>query len=250
VAVIDNLVAYWSLEEASGTRDDAHAANDLTDNNTVTSGTGKVATAASFTAANSESLTRADTDALSMGDIDFSFAFWVNLSTTLTQGIVSKWNGSNLEYDLRLQGGTGFRFYISSADAFVNLTNVDATDFGVPSTATWYFVVARHDATANTIDIGVNGGTQTSAAYAAGGYNSTSTFALGVDADGYLDGLLDEVGIWKKKLSAPEIAWLYNAGAGRSYADIVAEATPAASSMGYLRPNKLRPRIFAPGLGR
>ena len=40
---IDSLQGFWELlEEASGTRVDAHGANDLTDNNTVLQGTGKV----------------------------------------------------------------------------------------------------------------------------------------------------------------------------------------------------------------
>lgn len=33
--LLDGLVAWWDLEEASGARIDAHGAFDLTDNNTV-----------------------------------------------------------------------------------------------------------------------------------------------------------------------------------------------------------------------
>lgn len=228
MAVLDNLVAYWSLEEASGTRNDAHGTSHLTDNNTVTSATGKVGTAADFELSNAEYLEVADNAALSMGDIDFSIACWVNLeSKAAPMVIVSKYQGSNLEYQLNYDnGGDVFRFFVASGASFANATSVPTTDFGAPSTSTWYFVTARHDATANTIDIGVNAGTQTSAAYTFGSWDSGSFLRLGGNPDNqWWDGLIDEVGIWKKKLTADEITWLYNAGAGRSYADIVAAAS-------------------------
>ena len=47
-----NLIAYWKLGEASGTRSDSKGSNNLTDNNTVTSAAGKWGTAGQFTAAN------------------------------------------------------------------------------------------------------------------------------------------------------------------------------------------------------
>jgi hypothetical protein len=37
--------------------------------------------------------------------------------------------------------------------------------------------------------------------------------------DFYTDGLIDQVGIWKRKLTSDEITYLYNSGNGRSYAD-------------------------------
>ena len=78
---LSGLIAYWTLDEASGTRVDAHGNNDLSDNNTVTSTTGKVGDAAAFATANSEYLSRADNADLSVGNIDFTFDLWLNLST-------------------------------------------------------------------------------------------------------------------------------------------------------------------------
>src|SRR6056300_304684 len=49
-----DLVSFWKLDEASGTRVDAFGSNDLTDNNTVGQGTGTVyANAADFERSNS-----------------------------------------------------------------------------------------------------------------------------------------------------------------------------------------------------
>ena len=47
------------------------------------------------------------------------------------------------------------------------------------------------------------------------------------DASWYHKGSLDEFCIYKRVLSADEISWLYNAGAGRTYADLT-EGQPAA----------------------
>jgi hypothetical protein len=54
-------------------------------------------------------------------------------------------------------------------------------------------------------------------------YDSDAGFSFGAHADGQtpLDGLLDDIGVWKRKLSDTEVTWLYNSGAGRSYAEIV-----------------------------
>ena len=54
MALTDNLIAFWQLEEASGVRYDSEGSNNLTDNNTVTSATGVVGDAAQFTRSNSE----------------------------------------------------------------------------------------------------------------------------------------------------------------------------------------------------
>jgi len=91
MALTDNLISFWGLEETSGTRVDAHGTNNLTDNNTVTSATGKVGTAGQFTNANSEYLSITDNASLSTGDIDFSAQAWVYFDSFGTQrGIINK----------------------------------------------------------------------------------------------------------------------------------------------------------------
>ena len=42
MALTDSIVAYWKLEEASGSRADVVGGNTLTDNNTVTGNPGKL----------------------------------------------------------------------------------------------------------------------------------------------------------------------------------------------------------------
>src|SRR5678815_5281605 len=99
MALTDSLIAFWELEEASGTRVDAHGANDLSDNATVTSAAGKVGTAADFEVGNSEFLSIVDNPDLSVADIDFTWCAWVNSeSLDTTRYILSKGTSSDHSY--------------------------------------------------------------------------------------------------------------------------------------------------------
>lgn len=214
------LVGYWKLDEASGTRNDSGGTNHLTDNNTVTQAAGKVANAAQFTAANSEYLSVADSAALSTGDIDFTICAWVYLdSKSSSRLIVSKGTlatAAATEYWVdHLASTDRFRFGVSTGAA---LATVSADVLGAPSLATWYFVVAWHDSVGNTINISVNNGAANSAAHSAGVQDSTQPFQIGAAAgpSGFMDGRVDEVGVWKKVLTAAERTLMYNGGSGRT----------------------------------
>jgi hypothetical protein len=211
-------VAYWKLGEASGSRADSTGwGNTLTDVNTVTQAAGKVGNAAQFTRVNAESLTLADNVDLSTGNISFGIACWVYLDTKATQqGILVKWGGAGLrEYYLEYNSGADrFRFHVSNdgtADAVVI-----ANALGSPSVGTWYFIVCWHDADADTINIQVNDGTVNSTAHATGVFDSTWNFAIGNLVGLFLDGRVDEAGVYKPFPTAAERTWLYNGGSGRS----------------------------------
>ena len=230
MALTDNLISFWELEEASGTRVDSVTAtgNDLTDNNTVLSATGKVGNAADFELANSEYLSRADNASVSMGDIDFTITAWVNMeSKTEQHPIVSHYDATRDQraYQLRYRDEIDrFDFFVDPVGTGSLAARVAADNLGSPSVATWYFVVAWHDATADTINIQVNDGTVNSAAHLTGVLDSTSAFQIGAQSapSDFWDGLIDQVGLWKRVLTAGERTQLYNSGNGLSYAQMQA----------------------------
>lgn len=226
MALADNLISYWSLEEASGTRVDSHTGgNDLTDNNTVTQNTGKVGSCAQLTSANTEYLSRADNASLSTGDIDFTVTAWVYLDS-LGKYHMAVVKGSdagaatNLEYAL----------YVSDANrpvfALANATINNVTWGSSLSISTWYFLVGWHDSVANTNNVVVDAGTPVSNSYSGGVHDTAVAFAIGSDtvAGRYVNGRVDEVGFWKRVLTSQERTDLYNAGAGLSYAGITGGA--------------------------
>jgi hypothetical protein len=220
--LLTSLISYWKLEEASGTRADAVTAsgNDLTDNNTVTQNPGIIANAAQFTRVNTEYLSHADNASLSTGDIDYTVAAWVYLdSKPGNMGVIAKDSGgANREYVLQYTNAS-VRFVFTVLDtAGSTIGLVTANTFGAPATATWYLVIAWHDSVNNVVGISVNAGTADTAVTTGVPADKTATFYIGADqAVSNWDGRIDEVGFWKKVLTATERTTLYNGGVGRTY---------------------------------
>lgn len=230
--LLNNLVAYWPLNEASGDALDAHTnALHLTDVNTVTSAAGKVyATARQYTAANSEYHQRADDAYLSLGDTDFTFTAWCYLDSKLAldMPIVSKYETGKIEYGGLIYWPTDKRFRTGVGNGTTGwIAGQSATASGEPATATWYFLVGWHDSVANTLSISVNNGTPQSTATAGVPGDNTAVFMIGAYALSPVtfkwDGRIGPVALWKSAaggggvLSAAQRTALFNAGNGLAY---------------------------------
>lgn len=220
-----DLLSYYPLEESSGDRVDFWGSNDLADINTVGSTTGQIGDAASFVRANSETLRAANNGVLNLGDEDFTIAFWGRLTakTLPAQTFVSKFRPATddrqyfVDY---VEGGIDrFRFLVDSTGAG-GTTIIEADNLGSPSAGTWYFIVAWHDSSADTINIQINDGTIDSAAHTTGVFQGEATFSLGSYQDASdapteeLDGDIDEAAIWNRILTSTERSELYNSGSG------------------------------------
>lgn len=220
------LISWWTMDETSGTRYDSHGSNDLSV--TITDpgyATGVVGNAADFQN-NINYTLQADADAsLTTGDIDFTIALWVNSDVqSITRDFFSKWdNSSQLEFIVGYNNSNDrIRFVIRNAADTASVT-VNADNLGSPSTDTWYFIVAWHDATANTLNIQVNNGTVDSVSHS-GGVNQEAAKELTVGSRGttgsQYDGLIDEISFWKRVLTDDERTWLFNSGNGRTYSEL------------------------------
>jgi Concanavalin A-like lectin/glucanases superfamily len=227
-----NLISYWELEEASGTRNDSHSTNHLTDNNTVTQVTGKVGNAAQFTAPNTEYLSIVDNASLSTEDIDFTIAAWVFLDSIAdNRGIAGKIGPSGTaEWYLQYKTSptNRFEFYVYTSDAGSS-NFIQANTLGAVSTGQWYFIIAWHDTAVDKIFISVNNGAADENPRTITISDTASDFAIGIQqftggpyAPFY--GRIDQVGFWKRILTASERTSLYNGGNGLSYAALVGAA--------------------------
>lgn len=220
MALSTGLVAWWKLDEQSGTRVDSVGSNDLTDTNTVTYDTGKVGNAGQFTRATSEYLNIADNADLSVGDIDFTFAGWVYFDSVASNRVIlSKAVSGAIEYGIWTEGAGGSEYirFIKGVGA-VNVV-VDASAPVPPSTGTWYFVVVWHDSVDNEIAIQIDNGTIYTTATDTGVSDGGAAFQIGgySDIGEHMDGRVDEVGFWKKVLTVAERKRLYNGGDGVTY---------------------------------
>ncbi|MFZ5883292.1 MAG: LamG domain-containing protein, partial [Chloroflexota bacterium] len=237
------LSGYWPLNEASGTRNDVKGTSHLTANGTggVGSGTGKVSNAADFESTESDFLEVADNTTLSTGDIDFTVSAWVKLESesagTTQEVIVSKSDSAGVrEYELYYTGATedSFRFTMFNSGGSIVCNTIVSPS---PSVGTWYFLTAWHDSAANTCSISVDNGTPVSAAETGVSSDTTSNFRVGAQyttEQEFFDGLIDEVGFWKKVLSSQERTDLYNSGNANSYStssSYYAEATITAADI-------------------
>lgn len=218
-----SLIGYWKMDEVSGNALDSTANSlTLTDTNTVGTAAGKINTARQFNAAGSRYLSRASESLLQTGDIDFTWSAWVYLDSKATFRIVLAKAASTT-----IATSEYIMYYDSSVDRFrfgvgdgSTIGNAQADNFGSPSINTWYFLVGWHDATANTVNIQVNNGTANSVAQAtAGGYTNAAALNIGARAAGNLpmDGRIDEIGFWKRVLTAAERTALYAGGAGLTW---------------------------------
>lgn len=219
---LTNLIAHWKKEEASGTRVDSHSTHDMTDNNTVGQGTGKIGNAADLETNTNEYFSRSSTDtAFQKGDEDFTIVLWANPETVDVneRGLFSRWNWptGDAEWMLR-QAGTPSKFIFNIS----NGTTSGAIGWGTEanSTGTWYLVIAWNDSANDLIYIQVDNGTPASASHVGGASNQSQTTFIGKSRTGTSfewDGLLDSVSFFDRVLTDQERTDLYASGSGNDY---------------------------------
>ncbi len=213
-----NLVAWWS--------GDGHP-NDIqgTNNGTFSAATyaaGKVGQAFSLNGSNAF-VEIPDSPSVSITGA-ISIDAWINPTTTLAfQTILSKYDSpaNQLSYILGVNAGGGLRFVVYQTGNGSILRGVD-TATGLVPTGTFTHVAATFDPATQAIKIYVNG-VDTNAALLAGStsvpaiFDSTAAVRIGdvIDSGGgsvLFAGLIDEVDLFNRALSAVEVQAIYNAG--------------------------------------
>ena len=234
MSILNKLVAFYELEEASGARANAVGSATLSEvGGAVESAAGRIGQGATFLKSPGHYLATSIRP-FTLGDFDLNATLWMRPTLAVSggdyHGVVSynPWSG-------------GFQVgYNYDGAAFANLSNGYQQPLGITIHAAgsvplnqWSFIVLRFDAVNDVVYIQSNGGAMASAGWANG---------MRADAEGVplsighfkagqfstFQGEIDQVGIWLSPpgggafLSTDDTGWLYNAGAGRSYAEMVA----------------------------
>lgn len=177
-----------------------------------------------FTASDKAYLSIADNASLSMGaGVDFTIAGWIYLDTLgstkiiLRKGLANA-TASALEYAILQDSNNKINVLVS--DGTTIYTAIHGTTI---STSTWYFFEMLVNTTAHTLTVNLNRGTAVttnSITYAA---NGTDNLFVGNNLAGTAGwgGRMDSFGMWKRVLTSTELDFLYNAGAGRMYSDLM-----------------------------
>ena len=211
-SLLTGLLAYWKLDEASGTRADATAnGNNLTANNSVGQGTGKLGNAASCTAASTQYLSVAPGSPLTPKNASRSITGWVKPNGVgATRGV---WSTGNAPLD----GGTVWFVRQTAGNVFSVFHGGAYHDGTTPiSAGTWYHVAYTFNAVNNGWSLYVNGAVEISGTNA-DAQTAFSSVYLGVSFSGYFDGLLDETGVWNVPLTATQVSNLYASGTPPAY---------------------------------
>lgn len=226
----DSLVAYWSMDETSGSRADVVGSNDLSDNNTVGSTSGKISNAAALVSANSEWLSLPDNADMSLANESISFAGWLYPQNVSGFQVVFSRDNCDSPCNAR-----DYLVYISSNKINAFVFNGSTSQIcGVSQSITqnaWQFYVFTFDSATDACSSSINDGTvSTNNESSPGGNTSNSAITFGIgarpDGSGYFDGYIDEFGFWKKKLTSGEITTLFNSNAGCTHPFTSCEATP------------------------
>jgi hypothetical protein len=218
---LTSLVGYWKLDEASGTRSDSVGASHLTDNNTVTSATGKVGDAGQFVKVNQESLSVTDNAALSVGGTDFSIQCWFNPVTAVAGApLVAKYTADGLQRGYTLRVSAGVLNFAHGADS---LNYDDVSGATALSAGNWYHAVVTWKESTKAAIIYLNGNVDGGYTSLYATYDDASDFVIGTWSERlaiealYQNALIDEVGLWKRVLTPAEVTTLYNSGGGLTY---------------------------------
>ena len=216
-----NYSAVWHMNESSGNAIDSTSNGlDLTDNNTVTSATGKLnGGGRQFTRANNESLSVNDSPLLSLGSNNVTIQSWVKMSTinqVLYYLCQKGWynpSASNREFNMSIYTGVNPDAVRSEVwdGSFQNASS------GVTfSVGTWYSWVFRRDGSAiKNIINNTTTGTDTVGTCIDGsdpfvigvGYNSSGPAA---SSDNPFDGIVDEFRFSQTALSDDWLTTEYN----------------------------------------
>jgi hypothetical protein len=226
MALIDNQVAYWKLDESSGNAADSTAnAYTFTNVSTVGYAAGKVNNGASFGSSNaSKYFSRSDALGMTVnGSTVMSVSAWVNFSSPFGDSDITSIfsiRSANLLLMFNVRGNAG-----GTAGASMEVYGFGAAGGSVCSaaqtfnTGQWYHLVWVLNNT--TYALYVNGsqvgtGSTTFPSSTTGLVANTYLgYAAGFGV--HLSGYADEVGVWSRAITSDEVTSLYNAGSGFQY---------------------------------
>ena len=220
MALTTDIKAYYKLDESSGNAADATGnGNTLTNNNTALYGPGIINNGVVATSVGPQYLSIGSTLGISDGT-DFTITGWFNIASFAT-GDQALWDlgftaTSYTQNAIRVNGST---IKYDRGRRCVAQQHVDYST--TINTGTWYFVCQTFTASSSTVKGFLNASEVASSVLSGIGSNGcapTAHFFIGQDGDfTNCNATIDEVGVWNRVLTGPEITQLYNGGAGLQY---------------------------------
>lgn len=211
------LISYWNCD-TSGSLIDIVGPNDLTNQNSVSNVSGLINNCADFEASSTQffEITDASQSGLDLGNA-FTISFWFDPeSFSGDQLILGKYTvtGNQRSY---LVYWNFTNDTINLATSATGSSTINDQGWVVNLSNGWYHILISLDSS-GIATLYLNGASQGTKSGYGTPFNATAPFTLGqVNGGNYVDGKIDELGIWSRPLTAAEALRLYNGGAGLAY---------------------------------
>lgn len=226
MALTDDLVSYYEFDADGG---DSHGANDVVEagngGDFVSGHIGNAFQPASGGYLQDTSPSNIDLTGAGGGTL----MAWFNRSGApgINEGLFGK-ASSGVGRDFFLlcpSANNRIRFHCVNSDSS-DTVNLEETGAALANDGTWYLVFAWFDPSSNLCKLQLNNGTIRSDTLTGTPRNTSTTLMISADNNhsflGAWTGQIDDLAFWRRVLTDEERDWLYNSGAGRTYAEVVA----------------------------
>lgn len=211
--LLNGLVAYYKLDEGAAGNDAIDTeGNNLTEAGTggVGSATGQIGNCRDLESGDNDEFDGTDISALDFnGDVSFTISCWVRFESVpgTVMTIIAKYDSSGQAQWFVGKWSDGTVSCLTSSDGTAEQR---ATSVGTVTTATWYHIRAGRDASTDTTFISLDNATPVTTSSTTI-FNSTSAVRIGKCLTGLRhDGLIDDIAIWNRVLTASEITENFN----------------------------------------
>ena len=220
--LLNNLVGWWTLSEPSGTRADSHGTNDMTEVGTISSATGKIGNCADFDP-NEHFYALQPVNG---GDNDWTVCFWFNPDLITSpavlccSGVYNSGSITGYNFSIGFGGTNQLEASMGVAGSWQTVTATPTLTAG-----NWYFCRCYYDSATNTFGIQIDDNAVDEITITGTPQDVANVLVIGAQRSGFggYNGKLDEVAAWNRLLTtgeSGEVAQLYNAGAGITYANL------------------------------
>lgn len=208
---LTNLIAYWRMDEASGSRYDSVGSMNLAQAGSVGSDTGKLGTRCATLGTTSVGMHASGASLGALNSETVFFAGWYRLDSV---------SGASAKPIALLELNNGGASHLQLAIKYDHAINriiaetVDETTIAAEaiSVGTWYHILATWNGSLVNLYVNNNGSSDMTHTDR-DGYNEVTQIAFGNSSTGHSFSV-DDWGIWDEAPSATDRSDLYNAGSG------------------------------------
>ncbi len=207
------LVSWYKLDETTGVVLDSRYVNNGTNYNATRGVSGIIGNAFNFNESNI-GVHYGTSSSLSIAG-NLSISAWIkpNQGSSNIRAIFTDWSGTNKNYIFWINSNGSIRFSNGNGAS----SEEDSWSDALPDDGEWHHVVVTRDISGNNASIYIDGTLNISSSLTLDGGATSNNVSLGFWAFNnglFMEGLIDEVGVWNRTLTNEEAIILFSEGLG------------------------------------